>query len=330
VLTAFVLFNTALPMDSQPTVSSIAARLRFKHLRLLIALDDLGSLHRAAESLSMTQPGATKALREIELIFGSTLFSRSSHGMRANELGLCAIRYARLIGSDLEHMREAIVGASQGSGGHLSVGAIAGALPSLLIRAVAKVRETQPNLSISIYEDTSANLLNAVSEGRIELAICRTTVASQPDLFHFDFLSDESVAVAAAPGHPLHEKNEVSLAELSQQRWVVYPSQMPLRTLLEREFSIAALPMPSGLIETSSTFITTLMLQEDPALVALLSSETLDFYAGHGVLKRLPIALQTRAEPYGIVSRRGATFSPLAMLLVTILHRMAPRPASTP
>ena len=88
-----------------PNVDSIAARLRLKQLRLLIALDDHGSLHRAADEMSLTQPGATKALREIESTFGATLFVRSAQGIRPNELGRCVIRYARLIHMDVAHLR---------------------------------------------------------------------------------------------------------------------------------------------------------------------------------------------------------------------------------
>ena len=38
-----------------PSLSSIAARLRLKQLRLLIALDDRGSLHRSEEHTSELQ-----------------------------------------------------------------------------------------------------------------------------------------------------------------------------------------------------------------------------------------------------------------------------------
>ena len=42
-----------------PSLSSITSRLRFRHLGLLVALEECGSLHRAAERLGMTQPGLT-------------------------------------------------------------------------------------------------------------------------------------------------------------------------------------------------------------------------------------------------------------------------------
>ena len=87
---------------------SIVSRLRLKQLRLLIALDEQGSLHRAAEQVFISQPGATKSLHEIENTFGAELFTRNSQGLVPNDLGRCVIRYARLIHSDLAHLREAV------------------------------------------------------------------------------------------------------------------------------------------------------------------------------------------------------------------------------
>ena len=43
-------------------------------LQLLVALRDHGSLHAAAEALSLTQPSLSKMLKEIELSFGRPLF----------------------------------------------------------------------------------------------------------------------------------------------------------------------------------------------------------------------------------------------------------------
>ena len=45
-----------------PPLITIMSRLRFKQLRLLIALDDIKSLHKAVESVSITQPGESPLL----------------------------------------------------------------------------------------------------------------------------------------------------------------------------------------------------------------------------------------------------------------------------
>lgn len=109
-----------------PSLDSIFSRLRLRQLRLLIELDRCGSLHKAAEAMGISQPGATKALREVEEVLGVPLFQRLPSGLVANDVGRCVVRYARLIHSDLGHLREEVLGIVQGQGGRLAVGSIMG------------------------------------------------------------------------------------------------------------------------------------------------------------------------------------------------------------
>jgi len=55
-------------------------------LRLLTALADHGSLLKAAEQVALTQPGASKALQEIETTLGAQLFVRTNRGLEATDL----------------------------------------------------------------------------------------------------------------------------------------------------------------------------------------------------------------------------------------------------
>lgn len=299
-----------------PNVDSIVARLRLKQLRLLIALDEHGSLHRAADQMALTQPGATKALREIEATFGATLFTRSQQGIQPNELGRCVIRYARLIHMDVAHLREEMEGILQGSGGRLAVGAITGAVSGVLVDALTRLRERQPTLTVEVVEDTSARLLALLDQGRLDLAICRTTVAQQPDHYDYVELSDEPLAIVASPMHRLAKARKVKLADLAKSRWIVYPSIMPLRGLFEREFKEAGLSVPSHPIETASTITTVLMLQLDPTLVSLMPRDMAALLADHGLARPLAIEVRSRTEPYGIVTRRGSVLSPAARLMI--------------
>ena len=68
-----------------PSLDSIFSRLRLRQLRLLIELDRCGSLHKAAEAMAISQPGATKALREVEEVLGVPLFQRLPSGLVAND-----------------------------------------------------------------------------------------------------------------------------------------------------------------------------------------------------------------------------------------------------
>jgi DNA-binding transcriptional LysR family regulator len=306
-----------------PSLQSIGTRLRFRQLQFLIALADVGSLHRVAQQMAMTQPGATKMLREIETTFGAQLFERSSSGVKANELGHCVVRYARLLEADLGDLRDELASATTGKGGRLRIGSIAGALPAVVVPALARVRRQQPALSVSLREDTSAALLQALDEGRLDLAVCRTTVAAQPERYDYEALCQERVAVAVGPRHPLVRAKRVRLEQLATLSWILYPSRMPLRTLLEREFGQAGLKLPEYATETSSIFVTMLLLQERANLVALLNAENMDFCMRHGLAHRLPIEIRSLTESYGIVTRRDGALSPATMFMASALRECA-------
>ncbi|MDD2104244.1 LysR family transcriptional regulator, partial [Pseudomonas putida] len=303
-----------------PSLGSIASRLRLKQLRLLIALDDRGSLHKAAEQISISQSGATKALQEVESLLGMPLFERQPKGLVANEMGRCMIRYARLIYSDVEHLREEMVSIMRGQGGRLSVGVIMGAVP-LLTRALTELRLKQPELSVELVENTSATLLGLLDQGRLDLAICRTSVGQRSDAYDCIELSEEPLAVVASKDHPLASAESLQLAQLSDYRWVVYPKDMPMRQALERELNEAGLQIPRYPLETSSTFGTILLVQQDPTLLAVIPGEVAEFCEKFDLLVKLPVSLRALIEPYGVISRAGADLSPAATLLINELQR---------
>lgn len=310
-----------------PSLPTIISRLHLKHLRLLVALVEQGSLVKAAGQVHMTQPGATKALQDIEAALGGTLFTRNNRGLAPNALGQCVLRYARLILTDLAHLREEMIGVLQGQGGRLSVGTIMGAVP-FLTETVSRLIAKQPTLSIEIVEDTSAQLLRLLDDGRLDAAICRTSISKHPELYQALKVRDEQLAVVANTGHPLAKARRLAITDLAPYRWVVYSANMPMRLLLEREFQQAGLPFPAQLIETTSAFATLSFLQQHPTMVALLSDDVASFCQRFGLTTVLPLVLKSRSEPYWLVTRRDRPATPVAQLLMAEFSE--PAQAATP
>ncbi|GGD77402.1 LysR family transcriptional regulator [Caballeronia grimmiae] len=298
-----------------PSLNSILSRLHVRQLRLLIALEERGSLLGAAKQLALTQPGASKALHEIETTFGTPLFVRTHRGLEPNAVGHCVIRYARLIHTDIAHLREEIVGIMRGYGGRVSVGVIMGAVP-LVTDAITAASARQPEMSVEIVEDTSASLLGLIDAGRLDVAVCRTSVSQTPYLYDSVVVQQETLAVIANVDHPLAKRRRVALSDLARHRWVVYRANMPMRLLLEREFHDAGLRFPSHLLETTSAFATLALLQKNPSLVALVSVDVARFCTAHGVVCTLPLAFTSKSEPYEMVTRRDAQLSAGVRLLM--------------
>lgn len=308
-----------------PSLTSIASRLRLKHFRLLVAIDDHGSLLKAASAVAMSQPGATKALREIEEALGQRLFVRTNRGLEPNELGRCVVRHARFIQTDIAHMREEMAGIQQGYGGRLAVGAVMGAVP-IVSEKLSSLLASKPALSVEIVEDTSVSLLKLLDDGRLDVALCRTSVSKCWDMYDTFNVREESLVVVANHDHPCAGAAPMCLADLAEYPWVACAANMPMRRYLEREFAESGLPFPLSLIETTSAFAAVSMMQRNPRLVAMLPSDVADFWAKSKLLTTLPVALQAKGEPYYLVTCRKRTLTPITRQFVAQFKASHPMP----
>ena len=275
----------------------------------------------------MSQPGVSKALKEIEEAIGTSLFARSPQGLVATEMGRCAIRHARLMCASLAHMHDELGALSRGGGMRIAVGTIAGALSAVLADALLAFHRECPDVRIDLYENTSAKLLEQLQSGMIDVALCRTSVATHSGAFQFEWLCDEVVGVAASASHPLANQETLTLAEAAQYPWILFPGHMPLRTLLEREAASQNVTI-RGIIETSSTFATVLLLNKSNETIALLSGETIDFFEWSRSLRRLNLQIRSMAEPYGIVTRSGFTQTAVVNRLCECIRARAKPSAS--
>ncbi|WP_042338019.1 LysR family transcriptional regulator [Paraburkholderia ferrariae] len=300
------------------TLDTLLARLRIRQLQLLIALDEHKSLHKAAGAMSMTQSAASKMLHELESILDAPLFERSKNGMIPNQFGHCVIRYARLMATDLSALCDDISEIRSGRGGRLAIGAIMGAIPEVVVPVIDELHASQRNLSIEVIEDTSAKMLLQLDEGHLDLVIGRSAVSNQPSKYHYQKIGDEPLSVVVGHAHPpLPQKLE--LRDLTGHRWVVYPTQMPLRALVEREMDLAGLALPTNPISTASTFVTIALLMQDSGLVSVLPTDIASLCARHGMLRILPIALRSQSQSFGIVTRKGGALSPPAEQFIDML-----------
>lgn len=296
-------------------IDTLLARLRMKQLQLLIALDEHRSLHKAAAALAMTQSAASKALRELESMVGGPLFERSRTGLVPNASGHCVIGHARRVVSDLAALCDDMADLRAGRGGRLAVGAIMGAVPDVLVPALAQLRATHPDIAVEIVEDTSLRMLELLDDGHLDVVIGRTLVADAPSRYHYQPLGEEAISVVVGHGHP-PLRGPRTWTDFAGYRWVVYPGHMPMHAFLQRELDLAGMPFPADTIATASTYATVTLLQADPTLVALLPTAVARGFVRQKVLRIVPLTVQSRNPTFGIVTRKAGALPPAAQQFV--------------
>lgn len=196
-----------------------------RHLRVLCAIAEAGSLHRAARELGVAQPSLSTQLRRIEQALGGRLFTRDRTGSRLTPLGHLVVSRARPLVAELAAIvAETRAAAARASGGpRLRIGATASrALPGWLRRLRARVPPVEPSLQM----DVSANsLLRMVAEGRLDLAFVHEVEGSPlrvPAGLRLRVLVErEPQFVTLAADHPAAAQREIPLTDLAHERWMI-------------------------------------------------------------------------------------------------------------
>jgi DNA-binding transcriptional LysR family regulator len=297
----------------------LRARLRTRHLLLLSAIGEEGNICRAAEMLSMSQPAASRLLRELEQIIGADLFERQARGVKANWYGEALIRHARNALSSLTEAASEIDALKDGRTGQVNVGSIGGPAAGLVPRAVIRVANGYPLVRVRVTVDTSDNLVQLLVEGRIDIMVGRLPTHQETSRFCFERLGTEAVCAVARNGHPLLLKQGLDLAQLADAAWIVPATGNALRREFEMMFRQAGLECPTRLVETASPMVVTKLLG-DTDFVAVLPCEVAAHYAACGLVAELPISLPCAMEPYGVVTRKGWLLSPAAQLVCDTLE----------
>jgi DNA-binding transcriptional LysR family regulator len=226
-------------MSQHSPAVALVNRLKFKHLALLVALDDARNLHQAAEAINVAQPSASRMLGDIEEAFGFLLFERNARGMTPTPLGVVTLAYARRALAELTRFAEDLDVKRRGGHGQLTVGAIMGAAPDLLAMAVAALKTESPLLNVRILGETSDQVVQLLHRREVDLALGRLTSPLQHNDFSFEPLARETLLLVVRSVHPLAQRSRITLRELIDWPWVAQPVTSPARVLFEEELARA-------------------------------------------------------------------------------------------
>lgn len=291
-------------------------------MSLIVALADHGTTHRAAETLNMTQSTASKMLGDAEEIFGSDLFERRPRGLTPTPLGEFVIANLRAQLSRLRRFSDEFQARRAGGYGTLSVGAITGAAPDFVAKAVAEIKRRRPQLMVELHGETSDEILNQLKDGLIDLAVGRFSDERQRSIFSFEALAEERLVVVARSGHPLREAGVTRLADLADCAWALQPATNPSRQVLDAAFDHAGLRRPRDTIECSSLLLILNLVQVSDA-VALLPEAVVEAHERAGIFIKLPVRPEIRLAGFGLVTRRKEPLGEAAMEFCDILRARA-------
>lgn len=198
--------------------------LEIRHLRVVCAIAEAGSLTRAAASLRMTQPGLSAQLRRIEAALGGPLFERRQSGTVPTPFGELVIGRARAILPGIDGLLSDTARAARRmtAPDRIRAGSVGAPLLGHLLLAVQALLP-EADLTCRCHYSPVA-LLDDLTAGRLEAAV----LGDHPDQelpqragVAFHTIATEPVFALLPAAHPLATRDEVPLAELLDEDWAV-------------------------------------------------------------------------------------------------------------
>ena len=303
---------------SELSFSSFCGWLKFRHLLLIDTLGRTRNMHLAAQQMNLSQPAISKMLKEIESLLGFALFERQPRSMPPTALGEHVLRYAQIALNDARSFVEQIGSLREGGHGHLKVGGIFAATAIALPEAILQIKQRWPLLSIEVVEQTSNHLMEMLEEKKLDLAVARFTEHSQEQRYVFQPLAPEPFCIVVNSRHPLADAGPISLQQLVDLPWILYPVGTPIRARMELAFAEAGVALPRNTVDTISMQTFLQVLQRGP-MIGMLPDAMVYPLLENGQLKALDTPLHLAPQDYGILTRKGEQLVGAALEFAQIL-----------
>lgn len=182
-------------------LKTLIRRLDLTTLQLFLAIQEEGTLTRAAEREAIAVSAASKRLAELEQLLGATLFERNARGMRVTPAGETLLHHARRVIRDIESVGIELAGYASGVRGYVRMMANLSAIVEFLPEDLLAFQAQHERVKIDLEERPSAGVVDAVADSLVDFGICSSDADTRE--LHTAHYRGDTVVVVMRPDHPL-------------------------------------------------------------------------------------------------------------------------------
>lgn len=289
--------------------------MNLRQLRAFALIAEHGSIRAAARALSVTQPAATRSLRELEQSVGVELVRRSVKGVELTSYGEALYKRAIVILQETRRAREEIGQMRDGEGGSLNL-AVSSAALGVVPPALAAFRARMPRVAVAFNEVAAPFSQEQLELGHYDLLVQTEYDGEIEDGFTHRPLFTLPLAVGVRAGHPLRRAS--SLAALHDALWLVPGNSDAPANLLRLAFAAHGLPMPRDIIACHSVAVALAIMAQNDAL-GIFVRPLFDHELLPSHVRMVPLAHELPAARISLVTRADSPPTPAAECFIDCL-----------
>ncbi|KRE38227.1 hypothetical protein ASG73_04500 [Janibacter sp. Soil728] len=284
--------------------------LDIETLRLLVAVDETGSLSAAARERGLSQPSASARVRAFEARWQLSLLERTPRGSTLTTDGRAVIAWARRVLNEVEAMRAGLSSLTGSKRGEVRVAASLTIAEHILPRWLGALRErmeVHPQLHV-VNSDRVADMVRSqlADIGFIE------TAARAPGLDH-RVVGTDRLVVVVHPDHPWAARRTPLRPEvLARAEWVLREEGSGTRSTFER--ALGGVPTIALQAGSTTALMGAVRAGLGPAVISQRAVAT-EVDAGHLVVVPTTLDLE---RPLTAVWRKDGRMSAATSALLAV------------
>lgn len=201
-------------------------------LRSFYLIVEAGSVSKAARTGFVSQPGLSKAVRELEKQLGIPLLERNTRGSRPTKAGEELYEYARAIFALEARAEDAIKAHKTLTVTKLTIGASTTIATYILPALLARFHTEYPGIEFSLWRGNSREVEERLATYELDIAL----MVGPPENVQLEkkiWCEDEIVGICS-PQHALAQRDLVYVDELATQKWVVREAGSGTRKVIDQ------------------------------------------------------------------------------------------------
>ncbi len=223
--------------------------LEVRHLKLLTAVAEEGSVTGAARRLHLTQSALSHQLRDAEEKLEARLFLRLGRRMVLTPAGEHMLQSARRVLAELEGAEGRVRRQASSAHGVLRLSTQCYTCYHWLPELLRGFRQCHPGVDVRIDAEATRAPLEALLEGRLDVAL--TNCAPRDPRFRVRPLFEDDLLVVLPPRHALAREKYILPERLGGETVIVYPPRKD--SFLLNLYMTPAGVQPGGVLEVPLT-----------------------------------------------------------------------------
>jgi DNA-binding transcriptional LysR family regulator len=200
--------------------------MKLRQLEYFLTIADEGGFNRAAKRLHVAQPSLSLQIQALEYEVGARLFERNKRHVFLTQAGKQFQQRARAILSLADTAKTEARCAEAGELGTLDIGYSASAMfTNALPTAIRGFRRQHPFVLLSLHDIPSLEQLHRLMERTLDLGVLRKPDIKAPDGILVSEWRRTPLIVAIQEEHPLARRSSLSLSQLKEEPFIMYPRE---------------------------------------------------------------------------------------------------------